>query len=62
MVAGQATLAGGGGARPRPGRLSEVACIPLIDYAAVFALAAIIGGILGLIRLLSGTRREAGIR
>ena len=43
-------------------RLNEVLRIPLIDYAAVFALAAIIGGILGLIRLLGGTRREAAIR
>ena len=35
------------------GRRSEVLRIPLIDYAAVFALAAIIGGILGLLRLLA---------
>ena len=34
------------------GRLSEVLCIPLIDYAAVFVLAGIIGGVLGLLRLL----------
>ena len=33
------------------GRLSEVLCIPLIDYAAVFLLA----GIIGLTRLLGGT-------
>ena len=34
------------------GRLSEVLRIPLIDYAAVFALAGIIGGVIGLLRLL----------
>lgn len=39
------------------GRLNEVLRIPLIDYAAVFALAALIGGVLGLIRLLSGAPR-----
>ena len=39
------------------GRLNEVLRIPLIDYAAVFALAAIIGGILGLLRLRAGTPR-----
>ena len=44
------------------GRLSEVLRIPLIDYAAAFALAGIIGGALGLIRLLGGTRREVRIR
>ena len=44
------------------GGLNEVLRIPLIDYAAVFALAAIIGGILGLIRLFDRTRKEAGIR
>ena len=39
------------------GRLSEVLRIPLIDYAAVFLLAGIIGGVIGLIRLLGGTTR-----
>ena len=43
------------------GRLSEALSIPLLDCAAVFALAAIIGGILGLLRLLDGTPKEAGI-
>ena len=38
-------------------RLSEVLRIPLIDYAAVLLLAGIIGGIIGLIRLLGGTAR-----
>ncbi len=33
-------------------RLTEVTRIPLIDYAAVFALAGLIGGAVGLIRLL----------
>ena len=33
-------------------RLSEVLRIPLIDYAAVFALAGIIGGVIGVLRLL----------
>ena len=33
-------------------RLTEVARIPMIDYAAVFALAGLIGGALGLIRLI----------
>ena len=32
--------------------LSEVLRIPLIDYAAVFALAGIIGGVIGVLRLL----------
>ena len=46
------------------GRLSEVLRIPLIDYAAVFALAGIIGGVIGLMRLLgveapSRARRRA---
>ena len=41
------------------GRLGEVVRIPLIDYAAVFALAAIIGGVLGLLRLFGGTPRWA---
>ena len=36
------------------GRLSEVLRIPLIDYAAVFLLAGIIGGAIGLVRLLGG--------
>ena len=40
------------------GRLNEVLRIPLIDYAAVFALAALIGGVLGLIRLLGGAPRS----
>ena len=35
------------------GRLSEVIRIPLIDYAGVFALAGLIGGVLGLLRLIS---------
>ena len=35
------------------GRLSEVLRIPLIDQAAVFALAAISGGVLRLMRLLA---------
>ena len=35
-------------------RLTEVARIPMIDYAAVFALAGLIGGALGLIRLMRG--------
>ena len=39
-------------------RLSEVLRIPLIDYAAVFLLAGIIGGIIGLIRLLGGTTQR----
>ena len=34
------------------GRLSEVLRIPLIDYAAVFALAGIIGGVIGVLRML----------
>ena len=38
-------------------RLSEVLRIPLIDYAAVFLLAGIIGGVIGLIRLLGGLAR-----
>ena len=33
---------------------TEVARIPMIDYAAVFALAGLIGGALGLIRLMRG--------
>ena len=33
-------------------RLSEVLRVPLIDYAAVFALAGIIGGVIGVLRLL----------
>ena len=33
-------------------RLTEVVRIPLIDYAAVFALAGLIGGGIGLLRLL----------
>ena len=37
-------------------RLTEVARIPMIDYAAVFALAGLIGGALGLIRLISRRR------
>jgi hypothetical protein len=42
------------------GRVSEVLRIPLIDYAAVFALAGTIGGILGLLRLRgAGERRRA---
>ena len=41
------------------GRMSEVLRIPLIDYAAVFALADIIGGVLGLLRLFGGTPRWA---
>ena len=40
------------------GRLSEVLRIPLIDYAAVFLLAGIIGGVIGLIRLLGGTTQR----
>ena len=45
-------------------RLSEVLRIPLIDYAAVFALAGIIGGVIGVLRLLGrsapgGERRRA---
>ena len=32
--------------------------IPLIDYAAVFLLAGIIGGVIGLIRLLGGTTQR----
>jgi len=52
-------------------RLAEVVRIPFIDYAAVFALAGLIGGALGLIRLIRpatgdanrvptvGTRRHA---
>ena len=39
-------------------RLSEVLRIPLIDYAAVFLLAGIIGGVIGLIRLLGGTTQR----
>ena len=35
------------------GRLSEVIRIPLIDYAGVVVLAGIIGGVLGLLRLIS---------
>ena len=38
-------------------RLSEVLRIPLIDYAAVFLLAGIIGGAIGLVRLLGRTAR-----
>ena len=33
-------------------RLTEVVLIPMIDYAAVLALAGLIGGALGLIRLI----------
>ena len=45
-------------------RLSEVLRIPLIDYAAVFALVGIIGGVIGVLRLLGrsapgGERRRA---
>ena len=40
-------------------RLSEVLRIPLIDYAAVFALAGIIGGAIGLVRLLGRTTPRA---
>ena len=44
--------------------LSEVQRVPLIDYAAVFALAGIIGGVIGVLRLLGrpapgGERRRA---
>ena len=38
-------------------RLNEVLRIPLIDHAAVFALAALIGGILDLVRHFGGQAR-----
>ena len=43
-------------------RLAEVVRIPFIDYAAVFALAGLIGGALGLIRLVRPSRPEAAVR
>ena len=41
-------------------RLAEVVRIPFIDYAAVFALAGLIGGVLGLIRRAGRRRPHAG--
>ena len=41
-------------------RLAEVVRIPFIDYAAVFALAGLIGGALGLIRLLRPSASGGG--
>ena len=40
-------------------RLSEVIRIPVIDYAGVFVLAGLIGGVLGLLRLISRNSKSS---